>query len=420
MEKKTIGAFIAVLRKSKGMTQKELGEVLGVSDKAISRWERDECAPDISMIPVIADLFGVTADELLRGEKAAGAITPAAEIKSERTAKYLIRTTVTRFRTKSLIAFGTAAVGLTLAAVLNYGVLRAYLAFGIALIFLIVSTVCEIVFAVNAVSSLTLDDEENDQIGQGKATVIRTAALILGFNLAAVLACVPLLFAGNAYYGLLFSTWGVYGLAGFALGGLLAFAVYQAVRPSLLPKIASEKNAVRIANAKLAKKITVITLIVMLLTGAVQLGLATADFTLYTKGTYFENLDEFVAFMETPYSGETVTMQAGGDSVSIAVIEEPISGDESYEDCYQDELIDEDGNFLCAFSNRNESVRRYDVKKNSDGSIGVRVYTHDDYYEASRRKTILNFCFILLYFAEIVAALLIYLKKKNRRISEDL
>lgn len=420
MEKKTIGAFIAVLRKSKGMTQKELGEVLGVSDKAISRWERDECAPDISMIPVIADLFGVTADELLRGEKTTGEITPAAEIKSERTAKYLIRTTVTRFRTKSLIAFGTAAVGLILAAVLNYGVLRAYLAFGIALIFLIVSAVCEVVFAVNSVSSLTLDDEENDQIGQGKATVIKTAALILGFNLAAVLACVPLLFAGNAYCGLWLSTWGVYGLLGFALGALLAFAVYQIVRPSLLPKMSEEKNPIHIANAKLAKKITIVTLIVMLLTGAVQLGLATADFTLYTKGTYFENLDEFVAFMETPYYGEPITMTIDGESDNIAVIEEPISGDESYEDSYQDELIDEDGNILCAFSNRNESVRRYDVKTNSDGSIGVRVYTHDDYYEASRHKTILNFCFILLYFAEIVAALLIYLKKKNRRISENL
>lgn len=420
MEKKTIGAFIAVLRKSKGMTQKELGEVLGVSDKAVSRWERDECAPDISMIPVIADLFGVTADELLRGEKATGEITPAAGIKSERTAKYLIRTSVTRFKTKSIIAFGIAAVGLILAAVLNYGVLRAYLAFGIALIFLIVSAVCEIVFAVNALSSLTLDDEENDQIDQGKATVIKTAALILGFNLAGTLSCVPLLFAGNAYCGLWLSTWGVYGLLGFALGALLAFAVYQIVRPSLLPKMAEEKNPIHVANAKLAKKITVVTLIVMLLTGAVQLGLATADFTLYTKGTYFENLDEFVAFMETPYYGETMTMTIDGESDNIAVIEEPVSGDESYEDCYQDELTDEDGNLLCRFSNRNESVRRYDVKTNPDGSIGVRVYTHDDYYESSRRKTILNFCFILLYLAEILAALLIYQKKKNRKNQVDL
>lgn len=66
MERKTIGSFIAALRKANGMTQKELADRLLVSDKAVSRWERDECAPDISLIPVIAELFGVTSDELLK------------------------------------------------------------------------------------------------------------------------------------------------------------------------------------------------------------------------------------------------------------------------------------------------------------------------------------------------------------------
>lgn len=46
MEKKTIGSFIAALRKANGLTQKELAEKLNVSDKAVSRWERDECYPD--------------------------------------------------------------------------------------------------------------------------------------------------------------------------------------------------------------------------------------------------------------------------------------------------------------------------------------------------------------------------------------
>lgn len=51
MEKKTIGRFISTLRKANGMTQKELGEKLFVSDKTVSRWECDECAPDLSLIP---------------------------------------------------------------------------------------------------------------------------------------------------------------------------------------------------------------------------------------------------------------------------------------------------------------------------------------------------------------------------------
>ena len=69
MEKKAIGTFIAALRKANGMTQKELAEKLNVSDKTISRWERNDASPDLSVIPVIAEIFGVTCDELLRGER---------------------------------------------------------------------------------------------------------------------------------------------------------------------------------------------------------------------------------------------------------------------------------------------------------------------------------------------------------------
>ncbi len=43
---KTLGKFICELRKAKGMKQKELADLLNVSDKTISRWERDESAPD--------------------------------------------------------------------------------------------------------------------------------------------------------------------------------------------------------------------------------------------------------------------------------------------------------------------------------------------------------------------------------------
>ena len=60
----SIGGFIAALRKANGLTQKQLAEKLNVSDKAVSRWERDECALDLSLIPVIAEIFGITSDEL--------------------------------------------------------------------------------------------------------------------------------------------------------------------------------------------------------------------------------------------------------------------------------------------------------------------------------------------------------------------
>ena len=52
-----------------GMTQKDLAEWLNVSDKTVSCWERDDGAPNLAAIPAIAEIFGVTCDELLRGER---------------------------------------------------------------------------------------------------------------------------------------------------------------------------------------------------------------------------------------------------------------------------------------------------------------------------------------------------------------
>lgn len=67
--KKSTGLFIAELRKEKALTQKQLAEILGVSDKTISHWEREESSPDISLLTEIANFFEITADELLAGEK---------------------------------------------------------------------------------------------------------------------------------------------------------------------------------------------------------------------------------------------------------------------------------------------------------------------------------------------------------------
>lgn len=69
MNNKTLGEFLAELRKEKGITQRELAEFLNVSDKTISHWERDENSPDLSVLPILAEYFGVTCDELLKGEK---------------------------------------------------------------------------------------------------------------------------------------------------------------------------------------------------------------------------------------------------------------------------------------------------------------------------------------------------------------
>jgi len=69
MENNKIGNFICELRKSNNMTQKDLGNKLGVTDKAVSKWERGMGYPDISILTSISNILGVTTNELLSGEK---------------------------------------------------------------------------------------------------------------------------------------------------------------------------------------------------------------------------------------------------------------------------------------------------------------------------------------------------------------
>lgn len=64
--KKTMGSMIAELRKQQGMTQLELAVKMGVTDKAVSKWERDLSCPDINSLPDLAEILGVSVDELMQ------------------------------------------------------------------------------------------------------------------------------------------------------------------------------------------------------------------------------------------------------------------------------------------------------------------------------------------------------------------
>ena len=66
MKKQTFGSMITTMRKENGMTQLELAEKMGVTDKAVSKWERDLSFPDVSSIPRLAEIFDISVDELLQ------------------------------------------------------------------------------------------------------------------------------------------------------------------------------------------------------------------------------------------------------------------------------------------------------------------------------------------------------------------
>lgn len=64
MDTWTMGATIARLRKEHGLTQEALANRLGVSNQAVSKWESDQCCPDVLLLPKLADEFGISIDVL--------------------------------------------------------------------------------------------------------------------------------------------------------------------------------------------------------------------------------------------------------------------------------------------------------------------------------------------------------------------
>ena len=69
MDNAKMGELIREARKEKGFTQKDVAERLGITDRAVSKWERGICAPDIAYIEELAEMLGLTVAELISGQR---------------------------------------------------------------------------------------------------------------------------------------------------------------------------------------------------------------------------------------------------------------------------------------------------------------------------------------------------------------
>ena len=158
MEKKTLGSFLSALRRAQGLTQQEVADRLAVSNKAVSRWERDEAMPDILLLPAIADLFGVTVDELLRGERKRATDAPPApesthtppedppaeggyihepppDPRALRGLRAMMKRAITQIRNLSILAFALVYAGLMVMLGISYGFYRPVLGYALQLLF---------------------------------------------------------------------------------------------------------------------------------------------------------------------------------------------------------------------------------------------------------------------------------------------
>lgn len=206
MERKTIGAFLAVLRKASGMTQQQVADRLNVSNKTVSKWERDESLPDITLIPALAEMFSVTSDEILRGQRMdpAAQTEAAQEKRAEKTnlqARAMIARTMSRHLSGTTIAAAMLAIGMIALFTVSYAFYRPVLGFGIFMILLLAGLVVEFLSVNAARTALTgggMIDEESALSAERE--LLERAKGLLSFAAVLLVWALPLVLIRSDVY----------------------------------------------------------------------------------------------------------------------------------------------------------------------------------------------------------------------------
>lgn len=437
MEKKTIGAFIAVLRKANGMTQRELAEKLNVSDKAVSRWERDECAPDLSLIPVIAEIFNITTDELLRGERktqnAEESESPAeASVyireKSNKQFQNLLRTKLMRLRERSMISYGLMFVGLIVALICNFVFTKAVLGFFLALVCYAAALITEICFLRRA------KVDEDDAFDYGKWLTYQNDIVRIGeksfFALWMFLGVtLPFLFAigvsgVNAgleidFYFILALIFGViFLIVGYML---LTFMVQPRLMQAGLLFLTDPEKENHKAKRKLLKK-TVLASGISALCLVFCAAFLLESVGLFAKKERFDDYESLKVFLETPTNryGNVTSWFEGVNHVTTHEPVEVLPPD--YEDSYTEYEEEHfrrtfylpDGSSFEYYA-RNEDISSYSFEGDKESNyLPVYVITSSAYATASRNIETVCIALGILAAADILLAIVIYIKKAKK------
>ena len=410
MEKKTIGKFIAVLRKANGMTQKELGERLFVSDKTVSRWECDECTPELSLIPVIAEIFNITTDELLRGERNHAEETTTPEegsAKGERQFKGMLRARWRKYQNLSLIAVGISLCGLLAAMICNFGFLRAIVGFYLGAVFFLASEICQICFLTNA--RIPLDEwEENyaEKTAEANRKIIRTGLIVTVANVCLLAFCLPLvlLTRGESYWGVSSDSLFAYGLPLVALTLALCYVVYVLfLRDGIARREHFAKDSRHATERRLLIKTLLVALSVALLLGIASFVVQALDANnVFEKKETFSTPEAFKEYMENAYD------QWYAEAT------------ERYEDFYGDVLFsspkvdmvlyDKSGNVIIEYY-YNPDLYHDIVFSDTENKMPVTVVTKEAYYAEHNMMVDIHYIIYILVFADILASACIYLLK---------
>lgn len=441
MERKTLGSLISALRRAAGMTQRELAEKLNVSDKAVSRWERDESAPDLTLLPLIADLFNITVDELLRGQRRSVADivenTEQTEYKKEENThrqKMLLANSMRKFKSFMFIPIGLEAAGLLVAMICNFGFYRAALGFLFGITFMVAAFICSFVFTGMA---LPTNEDEYDSflINEYKRGVLTYTYKVL---FAAFVVMIPIVLigwiwfvSGNSYVGWKLDTFlFLTPILILIVGGI----AYEIGKFSILPRMLKKYGVTegeyekdrRKRIGKLAKRciITFICSLIVPIIAFVAMQGMVDERTAFTSGTTFDNFEDFKAYIETYkpqvsyYSNGVIVYEEdyhvleNGEYVDVdgeqeegIYCEVPALNPEGTKDNY---------NVLYTYYKRNGEVMLTEWSVKNANRLPVTVYTVYDFQQSYAIHSGICVGLLLIMAGEFIATLVIYLRKRKR------
>lgn len=444
MEQKTMGKFLAALRKANGYTQKELAEKINVSDKAVSRWERDESAPDISLLPVLAEIFGVTTDELLRGERITGEKdTARSREKTEKLYAHLREKALLKYRNKNLIVIGTALVGLLLSCMMKFIAMvfpygngmsemdisilpsRTHMAWlagcCIGLAFYAVAVILELIFTNEILFTLRNSEEEQKKANmQAKYQVIRSAewtftcvCSFLAVQLGAFSKTM------NAQAGITLS----FSLKDGVIYGIVAAAICIAIC-YFLNELLLRRGIYELDEAKLQEhkknfwKKPIAVGIFVVAAGITFLAQRTftkaGDVQAMAEGTVMEEFADFREFMkQEPEDGAAAQTAASGANVAESTGEQavyPVPG--------TGELLrlrDKNDKIVYSFYWNNTSVVKWECNDTED-LLPITVYTKEQMENAEKKIREINLIFAFVYIAELAVVVFGYKKIVARKL----
>ncbi len=424
--KQNLGEFIAQLRKEKGLTQRELAEHLNVTDKTVSHWERGESSPDISALPILADVFGITVDELLRSELKQQTYTSPQFIPQTPVDK-----TPTNYRNFKISNIVTAAISV-ISVILGVGVkyLLAHfvftqsanmVAFFITLAGIFVSLVLTVIFNIVFRNKLNPD---SDDFGKYRFASNRISSLNAYFGLIS-LSLIPCFMRKHGFI--------------FTVIALAVILVTEFIlnKKNVLSTEKAFESKLKESVYLLRRACAVLCTALIILGGGVHFFFSGVYYP-SPKNIVFTSGEEFKAYMETPMDKPDDAYLVDGVSVTALVPttlppttvpdgsgvpigqQSPVvvlpQEQESEDDI--EEIYNARGEVILTFRNLNKAVKTY-AYNDEVGSYHLITYE-----EAIRVQKMRNFCnttiyrLIPLYCLAVAGVTLVVYKKKESKIKK--